>query len=107
MRKVEKQSQPCKSLPKIFLSMQKDQNYNKIMTATVKRLDGEGYNGNAAENMGIEVLQTLKQEYDIVDKYGASIAEEAALQSMSPAEISFRLLGFIYLTFLRPLNIYT
>ena len=64
--------------------MKRDQNYNKIMTATVKRLDKEGYNGSAAENMGIEVLQTLKQEYDIVDKYGASISEEEALQSMSP-----------------------
>ena len=65
--------------------MKKDRNYSRIMTAAFQRLDGEGYNGNAAENMGIEVLQTLKQEYDIVDsKNGASISEEEALQSMSP-----------------------
>ena len=72
-----------KSLPKIFLNMLKDQNYNKIMIAAVKRLDRVGYNGNAAKNMGIEVLQTLKQEYEIVDRNGSSISEEAALQSMS------------------------
>ena len=83
LRKSDKQqSHPCKSLPKIFLNMQKDQNYNKIMIAAVKRLDRVGCNGTF-KDMGIEVLQSLKQEYDIVDKNGASISEEAALQCMS------------------------
>ena len=62
--------------------MKKDRNYSRIMTAAFQRFDGEEYNGTV-EDMGSEVLQTLKQEYEIVDKDGSSISEEAVLQSMS------------------------
>lgn len=62
--------------------MKKDRNYSRIMTAAFHRFDGEEYNGTV-EDMGIEVLQKLKQEYEILDKNGSSISEEDALQSMS------------------------
>lgn len=95
MRKSDEQSQPSRSLPKIFLSMPKDQNYKKIITEAFNRFDGEEY-GGTVEEMGIEVLQSLKQKYLVVDKNGKPIDDEAARQSMSIlAKISSRSLSFI------------
>eukprot|EP00986_Skeletonema_menzelii_P012650 scaffold7065_cov147-Skeletonema_menzelii.AAC.9 len=81
MRKSDEQSQPSRSLPKIFLSMPKDQNYKKIITEAFNRFDGEEY-GGTVEEMGIEVLQSLKQKYLVVDKNGKPIDDEAARQTL-------------------------
>mmetsp|Transcript_8423 Transcript_8423/g.13903 ORF Transcript_8423/g.13903 Transcript_8423/m.13903 type:complete len:646 (+) Transcript_8423:137-2074(+) len=81
MRKSDEQSQPSRLLPKIFLSMPKDQNYKKIITEAFNRFDGEEY-GGTVEEMGIEVLQSLKQKYLVVDKNGKPIDDEAARQTL-------------------------
>jgi len=74
--------------------MKKDKKYAKVMSKFAEKMDGL----ESIEEMGDEILQTLKQKYHLVDQDGDSIDDETALQSM--LTIAFRV--FVHDTFFIP-----
>ena len=95
-----KQPEPSRG-SQLFLSMEKDENYARIMTKAFKKLNGK----ENFEEMARKALQLIKINNHLVDEHGENITDEAALQGMSTCLELF--LSFHCASFhLCPLNIF-
>ncbi len=74
------QSQSSRSLPKMIFDMTKDKNYERIMIEAFDKMDSDDFAGTVEQTCG-EVLRELKQSYHLVDRFGESIDDSAALGS--------------------------
>lgn len=64
----------------MILDMAKDKKYKRIMTKAFDKMCEEDFDGTIEESCD-EVLQELKQRYDLLDRSGKSIDDSAALGS--------------------------